>query len=137
MTGVRRDVTKGSERPTAVKNPVLPLIGYLSCFYLAWALVWVHRVYPWATRTIGDATLIYAFINIAFRLLIWVLPVLLYLRCLDQVNVWQVSYLPPGPDVFPKRPERKSIFIKPVPEILNDVIRWSFDSGADKTGCVI
>ena len=93
MTGVRRDLTKGSEREMAVKNPVLPFIGYLSCFYLAWTLVWVHRVYPWATRTIGDATLMYALINIAFRLLIWVLPVLLYLRYLDHVNVWEYLQL--------------------------------------------
>ena len=74
----------------AVKNP-LPLIGYLSCFYLAWAFVWVYNVYPWATKTIGDATLVYALVNIAFRLLIWVLPVFLYLRYVDHVNV--VEYL--------------------------------------------
>jgi membrane protease YdiL (CAAX protease family) len=80
-------------RQMAVKKPFIPFIGYLSFFYLAWALVWVHRVYPWATRTIGDATLIYAFINIAFRLLIWVLPVLLYLRYLDRVSVWEYLQL--------------------------------------------
>ena len=93
MTGGRRDLTKGSERQMAAKNPVFPFVGYLSCFYLAWTLVWVHRVYPWATRTIGDARLMYALINIACRLLIWVLPVLLYLRYLDQVNVWEYLQL--------------------------------------------
>ena len=77
----------------AVKNPFIPFIGYLSCFYLAWALVWVYSVYPWATRTIGDATLMYALINIAFRLLIWVLPVFLFLRYIDHVNVLEYLQL--------------------------------------------
>ena len=78
--------------PMAVKSP-LPLIGYLSWFYLTWASVWVYSVYPWATRTIGDATLVYALINIAFRLLIWVLPVFLFLRYIDHVNVLEYLQL--------------------------------------------
>ena len=61
-----------------MKKSFIPFIGYLACFYLAWTFVWVHGVYPWATRTIGDATLSYALINIVFRLLIWVLPVFGY-----------------------------------------------------------
>ena len=93
MTRLRSNVRKVSEMQMAVKNPFIPFIGYLSFFYLAWALVWVYSVYPWATRTIGDATLMYALINIAFRLLIWVLPVFLYLRYIDHVNVWEYLQL--------------------------------------------
>ena len=78
---------RSSKVQMAVKNPFIPFIGYLSFFYLAWAFGWVNSVYPWATRTIGDATLLYALINIAFRLLIWVLPVFVYLRYIDHVNV--------------------------------------------------
>lgn len=65
----------------------MPFIGYLACFYLAWTFVWVYGVYPWANRTVGDATLLYALINIVFRLVIWVLPVFWYLRYIDHVNV--------------------------------------------------
>jgi membrane protease YdiL (CAAX protease family) len=68
-------------------KPLAPFIGYLVLFYLAWTFVWVRGVYPWATRAVGDATLAYALINIVFRLLIWVLPVFLYLRYIDNVNV--------------------------------------------------
>jgi uncharacterized protein len=68
-------------------------IGYLTFFYLAWTFVWVYGVYPWANKTIGDATLIYALINIVFRLLIWVLPVFAYLRYIDNVNVLEYLQL--------------------------------------------
>jgi membrane protease YdiL (CAAX protease family) len=68
-----------------------PFVAYLCFFYLAWTLVWVHGVYPWANRTIGAATLAYALINFSFRLLIWVFPVFLYLRYVDGVDA--VEYL--------------------------------------------
>ena len=74
-----------------MKNSLIPFIGYLSFFFLAWTFVWVYGVYPWAVQTIGTETLIYALINFAFRLLIWVLPVVLYLRYIDKVQV--VEYL--------------------------------------------
>jgi membrane protease YdiL (CAAX protease family) len=70
-----------------MKRRLMPFIGYLACFYLAWTFVWVYGVYPWANRTVGDATLLYALINIVFRLVIWVLPVFWYLRYIDHVNV--------------------------------------------------
>jgi len=76
-----------------MKKPLIPFIGYLAFFYLAWTFVWVHGVYPWATKTIGDATLVYALINFAFRLLIWVLPVFLYLRYIDHVHIWDYLQL--------------------------------------------
>ena len=76
-----------------MKRPLIPFIGYLAFFYLAWTFVWVYGVYPWATKTIGDATLVYALINIVFRLLIWVLPVCWYLRYIDNVNVLEYLQL--------------------------------------------
>jgi CAAX protease family protein len=70
-----------------LKGTLVPFVGYLAVFYLAWTFVWVYGVYPWATRTIGDTTLTYALISIVFRLLIWVLPVFAYLRYIDKVDV--------------------------------------------------
>lgn len=76
-----------------MKKPVVPFIDYLVLFYLAWTFVWVYGVYPWATKSIGDATLVYALINIVCRLLIWVLPVFWYLRHIDNVNVLEYLQL--------------------------------------------
>ena len=42
-------------------------------------------------QTLGDATLIYALVNVSIRIAIWVLPVFLYLRFVDKVNV--IDYL--------------------------------------------
>jgi len=75
------------------KHRLIPFIVYLVFFYLAWTFVWVDGVYPWATRTIGDETLLYAIISIVFRLLIWVLPVFGYLRYIDHANVWDYLQL--------------------------------------------
>jgi CAAX protease family protein len=72
---------------------LIPVFGYLALFYLAWTFVWVYGFYPWANRTIGDATLLYALISIVFRLLIWVLPVFGYLRYIDNTNVWEYLQL--------------------------------------------
>jgi CAAX protease family protein len=86
----------GNEGPLRLdkrKNLLIPFIGYLAFFYLTWTFVWVYGVYPWASKTIGDATLLYALINIVFRLLIWVLPVFWYLRYIDNVRVLEYLQL--------------------------------------------
>jgi membrane protease YdiL (CAAX protease family) len=75
------------------RPPVLPFIGYLAFFYLAWTFVWVYGVYPWATRTIGDATLLYALVNFFFRFMIWIAPVIWYLHCIDKVDVLEYLQL--------------------------------------------
>ena len=75
------------------KHPFLPFLSYLAFFYLTWTFVWVYGVFPWANRAIGNATLSYALVNIAFRLLIWVLPVWGYLRYIDNVNVLEYLQL--------------------------------------------
>ncbi len=61
-------------------------IGYAVAFFLVWTIVWVWGVYPWAMRHLGDDTLSYALINLAFRFTIWVLPPFLYLWKVDHVN---------------------------------------------------
>ena len=68
-------------------------ILYLAFFYLAWTFVWVHGVYPWATKTVGNATQAYALVNIVFRLLIWILPVFWYLRYIDHVDALEYLQL--------------------------------------------
>ncbi len=40
-------------------------------------------------ETLGDTTFVYAMLNIALRLLLWVLPVFLYLHYIDRVNPFE------------------------------------------------
>ena len=83
----RHEVSARRSGVLTMKEPLVPFIGYLVFFYLAWTFVWVYGLYPWANRTIGDATLAYALINIVVRFSIWVLPVFGYLRYVDRVDV--------------------------------------------------
>lgn len=66
-----------------------PFITYLLLFYALW-IGWVYLVYP-PMQALGPATLAYALANIATRLLLWVIPVFLYLRYIDHVN--PIAYL--------------------------------------------
>ena len=66
-----------------------PFIAYLILFYGFW-IGWVYLVYP-HMQTLGTTTLIYALANIAVRLLLWVIPVFLYLHYINHVN--PVTYL--------------------------------------------
>lgn len=66
-----------------------PFIAYLIIFNAAWA-GWVYLVYP-RMKALGEATLVYALVNIGIRLLIWVLPVFLYLRFVDRAE--PIEYL--------------------------------------------
>jgi membrane protease YdiL (CAAX protease family) len=59
-------------------------VAYLLLLNTTWT-VWVLFGYPWL-RTLGEQTLAYALINLTVRGLVWVLPVLLYLRYLDRVD---------------------------------------------------
>lgn len=63
---------------------VAPFLLYLLLFHSAWVF-WVYRIYPWLV-SLGEATLTYALVNVGLRLLIWVVPVLLYLRWIDRVD---------------------------------------------------
>lgn len=61
-----------------------PFLGYVIVFHLAW-IAWPFVVYP-RLLAIGETTLVYAVVHIGLRLLIWVLPVWLYLRFIDGVD---------------------------------------------------
>jgi membrane protease YdiL (CAAX protease family) len=65
-------------------------VTYLIVFHLFWMIGFVFWIYPWM-RTLGETTLRYALTNVAIRLLVWVLPVFLYLWYIDRVN--PVDYL--------------------------------------------
>jgi membrane protease YdiL (CAAX protease family) len=62
----------------------LAFIGYVLTFHLAWAC-WPYFVYP-RVVAIGETTLAYALVNIGIRLLVWVLPVWLYVRLVDGLD---------------------------------------------------
>jgi len=69
-----------------------PFIAYLILFYGFW-IAWVYLVYP-PMQALGPATLIYALADFATRLLLWVIPVFLYLRYIDHVH--PITYLKLG-----------------------------------------
>ena len=68
-------------RPT---RALAPFIAYLVAFHAAWT-AWVYFLYP-QMRNLGEATFLYALVNISVRLLVWVVPVWLYLRYVDDVR---------------------------------------------------
>jgi CAAX protease family protein len=57
---------------------------YVIAFHLAWA-AWPYFVYP-RLIALGTTTLTYALLHLGIRLLVWVAPVLLYLRYVDHVE---------------------------------------------------
>jgi uncharacterized protein len=63
---------------------LVPFFVYLVVFFAAWT-GYVLWVYPWL-RSLGEASLWYALLNIALRLTLWVLPVWWYLRRVDRVD---------------------------------------------------
>jgi CAAX protease family protein len=66
-----------------------PFLTYVAAFHVTW-VAWPFVVYP-RLIAIGDATLTYAILNISLRLLIWVVPVVLYLSLVDRVD--PIAYL--------------------------------------------
>ncbi len=70
-------------RPTALA----PFLAYLVAFHGLWIL-WPFFLYP-RLQAVGDRTLTYAAINLSFRLLFWIAPVLAYLRYVDGVNPFE------------------------------------------------
>ena len=66
------------------RKPFAPFHAYLLLFHSAWVF-WVYQIYPRLT-SLGQTTLIYALVNVSLRLLIWVLPVFLYLRWVGGVD---------------------------------------------------
>lgn len=72
--------------PAAVRRTSAwaPFLAYVVAFHLAW-IAWPYLVYP-RLVAVGEKTLTYAVLHISLRLLIWVAPVLLYLRYVDGVD---------------------------------------------------
>lgn len=66
------------------KNSPILFYLYLPVFFAVW-VIYVIWIYPWK-ETLGNTTLLYAVVNITVRLLIWVLPVFLFLHYIDHVN---------------------------------------------------
>lgn len=73
-----------SQEVVTAKRNFSPYIAYLLIFYGVW-IGWVYVIYL-QMQTLGTATLTYALTNIAARLLLWILPVFLYLRYIDHIN---------------------------------------------------
>ena len=67
------------------RDRFFPFIIYLILFHAFWMGGYVFYIYPWM-QSLGDMTLRYALVNIAIRLLVWVLPVFIYLRFIDRVD---------------------------------------------------
>ncbi len=78
-----------SQEKAKTKHFFSPLIAYLLLFYACW-IGWVYLIYP-SMQALGPATLAYALVNIASRLLLWVIPVFLYLHSIDRVD--PIAYL--------------------------------------------
>src|SRR5450432_4238560 len=76
--------TKGRQDITQARRPIAPFIVYLVAFFAAW-VAWVLFVYP-RIFMLGEKTFLYAVSNICIRLLVWVLPVFIYLRYVDRVE---------------------------------------------------
>ena len=66
-----------------------PFVVYVVVFHVAWT-AWPFLIYP-RLLAIGSDTLTYALVSIGLRMLIWVVPVWLYLRFVDGVD--PVAYL--------------------------------------------
>ena len=68
---------------------VAPFVAYLVLFFAVW-IVWVLEIYPLLLK-LGERSFAYALVNNGLRLLIWVLPVFVYLTFIDRVD--PVEYL--------------------------------------------
>jgi len=57
---------------------------YVISFFLVWT-GYVLWIYPWMA-TLGDNSLRYALVNIGIRLVVWIIPVFLFLKYVDHVD---------------------------------------------------
>jgi membrane protease YdiL (CAAX protease family) len=70
-----------------------PFLVYVAAFHLLW-IAWPVFLYP-RLVTVGSETLTYALINLSFRFLYWIAPVLLYLRYVDGVDPFEYLRMTP------------------------------------------
>lgn len=78
--------------PDRSRTDKIAFLLYLILFHGCWT-AWVAFGYP-RLRMVGEQTLLYAFVNLLVRALLWVLPVFGYLRYVNGVSAW--SYLKLG-----------------------------------------
>jgi membrane protease YdiL (CAAX protease family) len=86
------------ETPAAVatvrdRSSFAPFLVYVVAFHLLW-IAWPVFLYP-RLVAVGTGTLTYALINLTFRFLYWIAPVLLYLRYVDGVNPFEYLRMTP------------------------------------------
>jgi CAAX protease family protein len=62
-----------------------PFVGYVVAFHLGW-IMWPFVIYPKLTAALGQETLAYAVFHLGIRMIFWIAPVWLYLRCVDRVD---------------------------------------------------
>ena len=72
------------------KRKFASFIVYVFLFHAFWMGAYVFAIYP-RMRSLGENTLRYALVNLSIRMLVWVLPVFVYLRYIDGVN--PIAYL--------------------------------------------
>lgn len=84
---MKMPISSSSEQAAKPTTNFSPFLVYLILFYGVWT-AWVYMIYP-RMQAVGPATFAYAMINFGFRLLIWVIPVFLYLRLIDKVDPFE------------------------------------------------
>lgn len=69
------------------RSSVAPFLLYVVAFQVLW-IAWPFFIYP-RLMVVGNTTLEYALLNLSFRFLFWIAPVLLYLRVVDGVDPFE------------------------------------------------
>jgi uncharacterized protein len=69
------------------RSSMTPFLVYVVAFHVLW-IAWPFFLYP-RLMSVGNTTLTYAVLNLSFRFLYWIAPVLLYLRYVDGVNPFE------------------------------------------------
>ncbi|CAN5606923.1 hypothetical protein BH10CHL1_BH10CHL1_03440 [soil metagenome] len=82
-------MTDPLKRQAILPSRSFPFLVYILAFHVLW-IGWVYGIYPWLT-TLGEATFQYALVNMGLRLLIWVVPVFVYLHKIDRID--PITYL--------------------------------------------
>jgi membrane protease YdiL (CAAX protease family) len=77
--------TRTISNPDQRRSALAPFLAYVAAFHLLW-IVWPYFLYPRLTAALGEKTLAYALLQLSMRILLWVVPVLLYLRYVDRVE---------------------------------------------------
>lgn len=78
---------------TRERSSFTPFLVYVVAFHMLW-IAWPVFLYPRLVG-VGTSTLTYALINLSFRFLYWIAPVLLYLRYVDGVNPFEYLRMTP------------------------------------------